>query len=64
MLPVISISYIPYLDAISNKKKVKIHTAGVNGEIGGYPYIIDATGSVAKHVHILTHLSFLWKRCV
>ena len=35
------------LDAISNKKKVKIHTPGVNGEIGGYPYIIDATGSVA-----------------
>ncbi len=26
------------LDAISNKKKkVKIHTPGVNGEIGGYP---------------------------
>lgn len=34
------------LDAISNKKKVKVHTPGVCGEIGGYPYIIDATGQI------------------
>lgn len=32
------------LEAIRNKKKVKIHTPGVEGEIGGYPYIIDASG--------------------
>lgn len=31
------------LDAISNKKKIKIHVPGVDGEIGGYPYVIDAT---------------------
>lgn len=31
------------IDAIDKKKKVKIHTPGVVGEIGGYPYIIDAT---------------------
>lgn len=34
------------LDAIFNKKKVKVHTPGVCGEIGGYPYIIDATGQI------------------
>ncbi len=34
------------LDALSNKKRVKIHTPGVNGEIGGYPYIIDGTGQI------------------
>ena len=32
------------IDAIDRKKKVKIHTPGVLGEIGGYPYVIDATG--------------------
>lgn len=31
------------IDAIDKKEKVKIHTPGVIGEIGGYPYIIDAT---------------------
>lgn len=35
------------LKALDNKKKVKIHSPGVNGEIGGYPYIIDATGDIA-----------------
>lgn len=35
------------LDALSNRRKVKIHTPGVNGEIGGYPYIIDGTGQIA-----------------
>lgn len=29
------------LDAIKNCKKNKIHSPGVKGEIGGYPYIID-----------------------
>lgn len=29
------------LDAISNKKKVRVHAPGVCGETGGYPYIID-----------------------
>ena len=31
------------LSAIQQKKKVKVHSPGVNGEIGGYPYIIDGT---------------------
>lgn len=30
------------LTAIREKKTVKIHTPGVEGRIGGYPYIIDA----------------------
>lgn len=29
------------LEAIRQKKKVKVHSPGVQGEIGGYPYIID-----------------------
>ena len=33
------------LMAIREKKTVKIHTPGVDGHIGGYPYIIDGTGS-------------------
>lgn len=32
------------LEAMDNKKKIKIHSPGVGGEIGGYPYIIDASG--------------------
>ena len=31
------------LSAIREKKAIKIHTPGVDGNIGGYPYIIDAT---------------------
>jgi len=31
------------LNAIREKKAIKIHTPGVDGHIGGYPYIIDAT---------------------
>ena len=31
------------LSAIREKKTIKIHTPGVDGHIGGYPYIIDAT---------------------
>lgn len=33
--------------AIKGKKAIKIHTPGINGNIGGYPFIIDGTG-VAK----------------
>ena len=32
------------LTAIRTKIAIKIHTPGVEGHIGGYPYIIDATG--------------------
>lgn len=32
------------LDAIRNHKKNKLHVPGVNGFIGGYPYIIDGSG--------------------
>lgn len=31
------------LDAIRNHKKIKFHSPGAQGEIGGYPYIIDGT---------------------
>ncbi len=34
--------------AIRNNTAVKIHTPGVNGNIGGYPFVIDATGSDVK----------------
>jgi hypothetical protein len=36
------------LYAIRNNTSVKIHTPGVNGNIGGYPFVIDATGSEVK----------------
>ena len=36
------------LTAIREKKAVKIHTPGVDGHIGGYPYIIDATTDEVK----------------
>lgn len=36
------------LSAIRTKSAIKIHTPGVEGHIGGYPYIIDATGEVVK----------------
>ena len=32
------------LTAIRTKTAIKIHTPGVEGNIGGYPFIIDATG--------------------
>lgn len=31
------------LIAISEGKKIKVHGPGINGELGGYPYIIDGT---------------------
>ena len=36
------------LTAIRTKTAIKIHTPGVEGHIGGYPYIIDATGEHVK----------------
>ena len=36
------------LSAIREKKAIKIHTPGVDGHIGGYPYIIDATQGEVK----------------
>ena len=36
------------LTAVREKKAVKIHTPGVDGNIGGYPFIIDGTASVVK----------------
>ena len=34
--------------AIREKKAIKIHTPGVDGHIGGYPFIIDGTGEEVK----------------
>lgn len=36
------------LTAIRTRSAIKIHTPGVNGNIGGYPFIIDATGTEIK----------------
>ena len=36
------------LSAIREKKAIKIHTPGVDGRIGGYPYIIDGTCDEVK----------------
>jgi hypothetical protein len=36
------------LTAIRTKTAIKIHTPGVEGHIGGYPYIIDATEEQVK----------------
>ena len=36
------------LNSIRNKQRIKIHTPGVNGYLGGYPYIIDATEDRVK----------------
>ena len=36
------------LSAIREKKTIKIHTPGVDGHIGGYPYIIDGTEDEVK----------------
>lgn len=36
------------LTAIRHKTSVKIHVPGVDGHIGGYPYVIDGTGSEVK----------------
>ncbi len=34
------------LSAIREKKAIKIHTPGVDGHIGGYPFIIDGTNNI------------------
>ena len=36
------------LSAIREKKAIKIHTPGVDGHIGGYPFIIDGSGEEVK----------------
>lgn len=36
------------LTAIREKKAIKIHTPGVDGNIGGYPFIIDGTSEEVK----------------
>ena len=36
------------LNAIREKKVIKIHTPGVDGQIGGYPFIIDGTSDEVK----------------
>jgi len=36
------------LSAIREKKAIKIHTPGVDGHIGGYPFIIDGTSEDVK----------------
>lgn len=36
------------LSAIREKKAIKIHTPGVDGHIGGYPFIIDGTAEEVK----------------
>lgn len=39
------------LYALSENKMVKVHTPGVNGEIGGYPFIVDCrTGSLQSNI--------------
>lgn len=36
------------ITAIDNHSSEKIHSPGVDGEIGGYPFVIDATGEIVK----------------
>ena len=36
------------LSAIRERKVIKIHTPGVDGHIGGYPFVIDAASDVVK----------------
>lgn len=38
------------LTAIREKRKIKIHSPGMNGEIGGYPYIIDGEGKAKGYI--------------
>lgn len=48
------------LTALREKKSVKIHTPGVNGEIGGYPFVIDgrekAFGQIDERVFSLEEM--------
>lgn len=43
MLLVILILFFSILQAIRNHDKIKVHSPGVCGEIGGYPYVIDGS---------------------
>lgn len=43
------------LTALKEKKVVKIHTPGVNGEIGGYPFIIDGTSKAVGYIDESTY---------
>lgn len=36
------------ISAIRGEKRIKIHVPGVDGHIGGYPYVIDATDEIVK----------------
>lgn len=36
------------LTAIREKKAIKIHVPGVDGHIGGYPFVIDASSEIVK----------------
>lgn len=38
------------LDAIDEKKRLRFHTPGVEGEIGGYPYFVEAVGQVKSGI--------------
>lgn len=38
------------LTALRERKSVKIHTPGVNGEIGGYPFIIDGQDTASGFI--------------
>ena len=38
------------LTALREKKSVKIHTPGVNGEIGGYPFVIEGREKAVGHI--------------
>lgn len=38
------------LAALETRSRIKIHTPGVDGEIGGYPFIIDGTGKAQGHI--------------
>lgn len=38
------------ITAIDRKTAVRIHTPGVNGEIGGYPFVIDGRGEAKGYI--------------
>lgn len=38
------------LTALKDRRAIKIHTPGVNGEIGGYPFIIDGRQNAAGYI--------------
>lgn len=38
------------LTALRDRTKIKIHTPGVDGEIGGYPFIIDGEGEARGYI--------------